>query len=203
MYSVVLLMALGGGGEAPALGHHASCSGCTGYAGCSDCCGGYAVTCGGCSGGTGWSACCGGCSGCCGGCTGWAAYPACTGCTGSGDCQGSKHHFFGKHRHGHDSCHGCCGGCHGTAIPYDTGGGCSGCCGGTVAVPATQPVEEAPRKELAPQPKEVRSPAAPTGGATFVTEPTPALGERLPADPAEGRPFGSRILGRLRGTSAP
>jgi len=120
MYSVVLLMALGGGGEAPALGHHDGCSGCTGYATCCGCCGGYVVTCGGCTG----------CSGCCGGCTGWATCSACTGC--SGDCHGSKHHFFGKHRHGHGSCHGCCGGCHGTVISYGTCGGCSGCCGGPV-----------------------------------------------------------------------
>jgi hypothetical protein len=194
MYSVVLLMALGGGGEAPALGHHDGCSGCTGYATCCGCCGGYVVTCGGCTG----------CSGCCGGCTGWATCSACTGC--SGDCHGSKHHFFGKHRHGHGSCHGCCGGCHGTVISYGTCGGCSGCCGGTVVVPAAPPVKETPPKEMAPLPKEkkeeVSAPAAPADGATFVSDPTPTF-ESSPAASTEPRSFGSRIWGRLRGTSAP
>ena len=196
MYSVVLLMALSGGAESPALGHHDGCSGCTS---CSGCCGGYVVTCGGCSA-------CTGCSGCCG-CT---AYSPCSGCTGcTGDCHGGggRHHFFGKLRSGHGSCHGCCGGCHGTVISYETCCGCSGCCGGTVVVPATPPVMEAPKKELAPQPKEkpeeVRSPATPPETANFVTEPTPAFGEPLPASSTESRSFGSRILGRLRGTSAP
>jgi hypothetical protein len=191
MYSVVLLMALSGG-EAPALGHHDGCSGCTGYAGCSGCCGGYVVT-------------CGGCSGCCGGCTGWTTCSACTGC--SGNCHGgSRHHFFGKHRHGHGSCHGCSGGCHGTVISYDTCGGCSGCCGGTAVVPAVPPVKETPQKEMAPLPKEkkeeVSAPAAPPAGATFVTEPT-ATFEASPAASTEPRSLGSRIWGRLRGTSAP
>ena len=197
MYSVVLLMALSGG-EAPALGHHDGCSGCTGYVSCSGCCGG----CSGCSG------CCGGyvvsCTGCSGCCGGWASHSACTGC--SGDCHGSKHHFFGKHRHGHGSCHGCCGGCHGTVISYGTCGGCSGCCGGTVVVPAAPPVKETPPKEMAPLPKEkkeeVSAPAAPADGATFVSDPTPTF-ESSPAASTEPRSFGSRIWGRLRGTSAP
>ena len=221
MYSVVLLMALGGGGEAPALGHHDGCSGCTGYATCCGCCGGYVVTCGGCSGCSGCcggcsgcSGCCGGyvvtcggcsgCSGCCGGCSGWATHSSCTGCCGG--CHGSKHHFFGKHRHGHDSCHGCCCGCHGTVISYDTCGGCSGCGGGTVVVPAAPPVMEAPKKEVAPMPKgkpeEVRTPATPANGATFVSEPAGAF-EASPAAPTEPRSLGNRIWGRLRGPSAP
>jgi hypothetical protein len=197
MYSVVLLMALSGS-QAPALGHHDGCSGCTGNASCSGCCGGYVVT------GTG-------CSGCCGGCSGWAtsSCTGCSGCTGcTGDCHGGgRHHFFGKHRLGHGSCHGCCGGCSGTVISYDTCGGCSGCCGGTAVVPAAPPVMEAPKKEPAPLPKEkqgeVRSPAAPADGATFVTEPVPAFEAPPSAASTEARSFGSRILGRLRGPSAP
>ena len=197
MYSVVLLMALSGGAESPALGHHDGCSGCTGYTSCSGCCGGYVVTCGGCSAGTG-------CSVCCGGCSGWTTYSPCTGCTGDCHGSGSRHHFFSKFRSGHGSCHGCCGG---TVISYDTCGGCSGCCGGMVVVPATPPVMEAPKKELVPQPKEkpeeIRSPATPTDGANFVSDPTPAFGEPLPVSSTESRSFGSRFLGRLRGTSAP
>ena len=188
MYSVVLLMALSGGGDVPAFGHHDGCSGCTGYVSCCGCCGGYVVS-------------CSGCSGCCGG---WASHSACTGC--SGDCHGSKHHFFGKHRHSHSSCcGGCCGGCHGTVISYDTCGGCSGCWGTAVA-PATPGVNEAPKKEIAPMPKgkpeEVSATAAPSAGATFVSEPTAAF-EAPPAAPTEPRSWGSRIWGRLRGTSAP
>ena len=61
MYSVVLLMALSGGGDVPAFGHHDGCSGCTGYVSCSGCCGG-----------------CSGCSGCCGG-----YVVSCTGCSHS------------------------------------------------------------------------------------------------------------------------
>src|SRR5947209_164949 len=34
MYSVVLLMALSGGAETPALGHRGGCDGCSGYSGC-------------------------------------------------------------------------------------------------------------------------------------------------------------------------
>ena len=195
MYSVVLLMALGGGAESPALGHRDSCSGCTGYTSCSGCCGGYVVS-------------CGGCSGCCGGCSGGATYSACTGCAGcSGDCHGgSRHRFFGKRRHAHDSCHGCCGGCHGTVISYDTCGGSWGCSGPAV-VPATPSVNEAPKQEVAPMPKgkteEVRSPAPPLDVATFVTERTSAFQALPPAAPTEPQSLGSRLWGRLRGASAP
>jgi hypothetical protein len=188
MYSVVLLMALSGSAGSPAFGHHDGCSGCAGYASCSGCCGGYVMTC------------CGGsaCTGCCGGCSGYAS---CTGC--SGDCHGkTRHHFFGKHRQSHGCCGGCCGG---TVISYDTCGGCSGC-GGTVIAPAAPPVMEAPKKEMAPMPKgkseEVRTPATPAYSATFVSEPMPAF-EEQPAASTEPRSLGSRLWGRLRGTSAP
>jgi hypothetical protein len=121
MYTVVLFMALGGGAEAPALGHHkSSCDGCTGW---SDCCGGSYACCGGC---TGYYGCCGGTVsyGCCGG-----SYSCCGGCTG--DCHGGYgggHHFRKHHRHHGHGGHDCCGGaCHGTVIYYS----CSGCCGGS------------------------------------------------------------------------
>jgi len=175
MYSVVLLMALSGGEAPAAWGHHDSCSGCTGYVSCCGCCGGSVAAC--CGGGTGYSACCGGCT---------------------GDCHGSKHSFFSKFRHGHS----CCGGCDGGVISYTVCSGCcGGYCGGTVMVPAAPPVKETLKTELAPLPKgtteEVRSPA------TFVTAPPPAFEAPLAADSTEPRSFGSRLLNRLRGTSAP
>ena len=85
MYSVLLMMALSGGAEAPAFGHNGCCGGCYGYdcGGGWGCCGGY--DCGGCCGGGhhhghhhhgccggGWG-CCGGGYGCCGGGYGYGA----------------------------------------------------------------------------------------------------------------------------------
>ena len=113
MYSVLLMMALSGGAEAPAFGHHGCCGGCYGAdysccGGCWGCCGYDSGCCGGCYGGHHHGhhhGCCGGDWGCCG-------YD-CGGCCGGG------HH---GHHHGHH--HGCCGGGYG-CCGYD-----SGCCGG-------------------------------------------------------------------------
>ena len=112
MYSVVLLMALSGSADAPALGFGKSCHGCSGCDG-----GSYS-----CDGGS-----CDGCHGCCGGkkMFGGGGLFGHKGCCGGDGCCGGKHHgccggggFFKKH---HKSCHGCsgCNGCN----------GCSGCAG--------------------------------------------------------------------------
>ncbi len=113
MYSVVLLMALSGGAEAPDCHRH-SCSGS------SACSGGYAMA----------------CTGGYGGCTG--GYASCSGSS----CHGGGHKLFGGHGGrschgggglfgGHKGGHGCHGGyesCHGG---YGcTGGGYMGCTGG-------------------------------------------------------------------------
>jgi uncharacterized protein (TIGR03000 family) len=79
MYSMVLMMALTTGGEAPAFCHGCWGCGCGCWGGCGGCgcwggCGGYRG-CGGCYGG-----CCGGCYG--GGCYGGGCYGGCGGCYG-------------------------------------------------------------------------------------------------------------------------
>ncbi len=95
MYSLVLMVALSGGAEAPAFGHGCcgcySCCGCHGCHGCCGCFGGLFHHCHGCCG----------CYSCCG----------CYGCCGYGCC-------------GYSCCgYGCCGygngcvGCNGTAAP--------------------------------------------------------------------------------------
>ena len=128
MYSVVLMMALtGGGGDLPAFGHHggccggySSCCGGYGYGGYSSCCGGYAY---------GGYSCCGGYSSCCGG-----GYMDSCGCCGGG----------GRHHRHHGGCCGgyssCCGGCYGgyTSCCGGSYGGYS-CCGGNV-IYGTAPV---------------------------------------------------------------
>jgi uncharacterized protein (TIGR03000 family) len=113
MYSVVLMMAMTGAGDAPAgMLHHGCCGGCSGYS-CSGCYG----CCGGCCGGGkhhGGHGCCGGkhhgghhgchgCHGCCGGCYG---------CTGGcwGSCYGSS--CYGSSCYG-----GACYGCGGAVVP--------------------------------------------------------------------------------------
>jgi len=134
MYSVVLMMALSGGGEAPALHHH-GCNGCSGCSGCS----GYVSSCCGCSG---YVSSCSGCSGCsgCGGCYGGHhhhRHHGCCGCSGSA-CYG---------------CSGCCGvavqscGCCGVAVMS------CGCSGAPVSSPA--PSDSAPKA-----PEKVKSPEA-------------------------------------------
>jgi len=134
MYSVVLMVALTGGAETPALGHGCcgyschgchghkhkhSCHGCCGYS-CHGCCG-HKHSCHGCGGHKFFSkhhSCCG-CHGCCGySCHGCCGY-SCSGCCGY-SCSGCCGY----------SCSGCCG--------YS----CSGCCGysGVIAAPAIAPV---------------------------------------------------------------
>lgn len=69
MYSVVMMMALGGTGEVPDFGRRCSCS-CSGYCSgyCSGCYGGRRARCCGCCGGYYYTTCHGGygCSGCAG-----------------------------------------------------------------------------------------------------------------------------------------
>jgi uncharacterized protein (TIGR03000 family) len=172
MYSVVLLMALSNGAEAPAAHHRrGGCDGgCTGYVETS-CTGGYGCA-GSCSGGGhhrghkhrghGHS--------CNGGCTGYAAAPvySCSGgygCEGS-SCHGGGHKLFGGHKH--RGGHGCCGGgsCYGSAYAGCTGGyaGCTGGVpygampyGGTMVPPPAQigvpPTTVPPAREMPKNPE--------------------------------------------------
>jgi uncharacterized protein (TIGR03000 family) len=157
MYSVVLLMALSGGAEAPeGLFHKNSC--CGG----SSCHGGYVV-----------SSCCGG-----GGCHGGYVMSSCCG----GSCHGSGHHhggglFSGMHHHKSSCCGGyssCCGGwtsCCGGAC---TGAywGCTGCSGGMIVVP---PPPGKPGEKLdMPKPKDTKPKDEVSAPATIVLS--------LPAD---------------------
>jgi len=114
MYSVVLLMALSGGAEAPdGLFHKNSC--CGG----SSCHGGYVVSCSGCTGYV-YSSCCGGSS-----------------------CHGGGHKLFGGHHKSscHGCCGGysCCGGYVGCTGYYM---GCTGCTGGMIPPPPPKPGEK-------------------------------------------------------------
>jgi hypothetical protein len=97
MYSVVLMMALSGGAEAPDF-HHGRCHGCDG----------------GCHGYVGY-ACNGGCHGyvgyaCNGGCHGYVGY-AC-----NGGCHGRHRHGHRNHCHGGGYCNGGYGGCYGAVL---------------------------------------------------------------------------------------
>jgi uncharacterized protein (TIGR03000 family) len=187
MYSLVLLMAMTGPAEAPALGHH-SCCGCSGYS----CCGGDYGCCGG-----GWS-CCGGGYSCCGG-----GYGCCGGSSCSGCCGGGHHHHHGHHHHSCCGCSGsygccgggwsCCGGGYGCSGSYGCcGGNCGGyssCCGGAgygcaggYAVPGGAPVIESapPAGTPAPMPKPPVSDGKPK---EEVNAPAPAtIQVSLPAD---------------------
>jgi uncharacterized protein (TIGR03000 family) len=146
MYSVVLMMALSGSGDAPA--HHWG-KGCYGgyYASCYGCNGGY-----GCWGGYGWSCYGAGYYGCWGSSYGWGCHGYSYGCHGG---------LFGKHHHGY-SCYGSCygwgcwggavyTGCYGSGYGWGCCGG--GCYGGEVIVPATpptmqaEPIKSEPKKE--------------------------------------------------------
>jgi len=141
MYSVVLMMAMTGGAEAPAgLFGHGGCHGSY-YASCSGSCTGYYATC------TGWS--CHGSSGhgwahhshSCHGGYGYESY-SCYGSSCYGSCHGHSHHtswgccggyahesysccgggWFGHHHRSHEYCcepvyYGCTGsGCYGTPV---------------------------------------------------------------------------------------
>jgi uncharacterized protein (TIGR03000 family) len=161
MYSMVLMMALTSGAEAPAFGHSYVSESCCGGCCSSSCCGGtvvYSTCCGGgCSSSCcGYSSCCGGGHKLFSGFGGWFKHHSCCGgCCGYSSC-----------------CGGCCGG---TVI---TSGCCGGCCGGTVVAPAapaapapTKVMEEPkkedmkkdePKKDVLPEPKkEARNTVAP------------------------------------------
>jgi uncharacterized protein (TIGR03000 family) len=134
MYSVVLMVAMTGGGDVPAgLFNH----GCCGGGSCYGCYGG----CYGCGGGGHHKRSHGGCHGnCYGGCYG-NCYGGCYGCGGGG------HHKHARRSHGcHGGCYGnCCGGCYGGGC-YGScyGGGCygGGCFGTPVAPPVFMPEEK-------------------------------------------------------------
>lgn len=106
MYSVVLMMAISGGAEAPEFGGCRGCNGCSGcFASCSGCSG-----CHGCHGGL-FRGRCHGCNGC-NGCTSSCCAGSCHGCNG---CHGG---LFRRR------CHGCSGCCASACT------GCAGCTGG-------------------------------------------------------------------------
>jgi len=132
MYSVVLLMALTSGGDAPALGGRGGC--CGGYGGCYGCSGGCHGGGHGCRGGHHRShGCCGGYSGC------YGCYGGNFGC--SGGCYGSGHGCRGGHHRSHGCC-GCCGGSYGGNYGcYGGNFGGLGCVGGVggVIVPPVAP----------------------------------------------------------------
>lgn len=97
MYSIVLMMAIGGQPATPAFGP--GCTGCGGCGGCRGCWGWFGRGCGGCGGLTGYL--CHGCGGCygyggCGGCHGYYYQPiqyyGFAGCYGS--CFGSFTNYF-------------------------------------------------------------------------------------------------------------
>jgi uncharacterized protein (TIGR03000 family) len=165
MYSVVLLMAISGGAEAPAgLFHHGSncsgataCAGCTGSAGCtgayagctgSSCHGGgHRLFGGGCHGGGLFSGF--GCHG------GSSCHGAASSCHGGSSCHGSRCHgglFSGGLFHRGHGCHGCSG----VAYTGCTGG--AGCTGGVVA-PTTDKPKDMPKP--GDKPKEETSLMAP------------------------------------------
>jgi len=134
MYSVVLMVALTGGAETPAMGW--GCKGC-------DCsCSSY--SCSGCS-----SYSCHGCKGCFGswGCSKCHGCSSCSKCHGCSSCKCSGG-WFSKRCHGCHGCHGCCSySCHGCCGGYSCTGctGCTGsygCCGGTVVVPEGKTIEK-------------------------------------------------------------
>jgi uncharacterized protein (TIGR03000 family) len=102
MYSVVLMMALAGGAEAP---DHHNRGGCSGSYACSGYGGGY-----GCSGYGGY------------GCSGYVGSYGCSGYSGGHGCTGGRHKLFGGHRHGCSGGYACSG--------YGGGYGCSGYGGG-------------------------------------------------------------------------
>jgi uncharacterized protein (TIGR03000 family) len=154
MYSVVLMMAMTGGSDAPAgifdhgcCGGGYSCSGCSGYS-----CSGYGCSGSGCCGGSchggghklfGGHGCCGGGHGlfgghgCCGGGHGLFSGHGCCGgghgLFGGHGCCGGGHGLFGGHGHGCCGGSGCCGG-YACSGGYGCSGswGCagSGCAGG-------------------------------------------------------------------------
>jgi uncharacterized protein (TIGR03000 family) len=136
MYSVVLLMALSGGAEAPDC--HRSCHGCSGCS--SSYCGGY---------------CGGGCSSSCHG--GGGLF-------GGHGCHGGGGLFGGHHRsscHGCSGCYSCaCSGCYGGGYGGGCYGGCYGGCAGCAGCAGYYPagggmmMEMKPGEKIKDMPKE-------------------------------------------------
>ncbi len=178
MYSVVLMMALSGGTEAPACFGHGGC--CGGYGSGYACCGGggHGLFGGhGCCGGGGGLF--GGHHGCCGG--GGGLFGGHHGCCGGGGLFGGHHNrccggggLFGGH---HNRCCGCSGGGYACTGGYACSGGyactgvaagtgCAGCGGvmgapgapGMVVPPSTMPTPE----QIKPAPKKAEGPAPAT-----------------------------------------
>lgn len=147
MYSVVLMMALSGGGDAVDFGHRKACHGCSGAVVCTG-----AVVVHGCTGSA---------------CHGRVGH----GCHGAVACHGGCHGggLFSKHR---ARCHGCSGsyGCTGVVC---TGGGCygTGCTGGVIIAPGAETPKVMPKKvgSLAPATIVVSLPA----NATLTVDGTP------------------------------
>jgi uncharacterized protein (TIGR03000 family) len=204
MYSVVLMMAMTGGGDASVAnwrhGCDGGCSGCSGY-GCSGCsgygCSGYG--CSGCSGygwgGHGCSGCSGygwGCSGChggsysCSGCHGggffsrWRGH-GCHGCSGGYSCNGCYGGYgcYGSGCYGGYGGYGCSGsGCYG-GYGCNGGYGCygSGCYGGTPVAPGTpaEQIKIEPKKDEAPKGEEKpKIEEKPKAGEDAAVRPAPA-----------------------------
>ena len=141
MYSIVLMMALSSGADAPAC--HRSCDGCSGctVAACSGCHGGglFSGCHGGCHGGL-FSGCHGGgysCSSACSGCHSASSgcHSACSGCHGS---RGGL--FHRRNCHGSESCY-----CSGTVVVP----ACSGCTAPAPVKPMPEPIKEAPKQKTA------------------------------------------------------
>lgn len=148
MYSVVLMMALTGGAEAPDC--HRGSGGCQGAV--AGCYGGAPVyTGGGCYGGAPVY----------GGCYGGAVSYGCSGYANNCGCHGGRGGLFARHRHGCNG--GCYGGCTGGAVV--SYGGCTGgmpyapagCFGGTPYVTPVQGIKPmppgGPKGEVVPPPK--------------------------------------------------
>jgi uncharacterized protein (TIGR03000 family) len=210
MYSIVLMMALGGGAEAPAFGR--GCDGCNG-GGCHGglfsgrgCHGGGLFSGRGCHGGRGHGCHGGGyaCNG--GGCHGGGS--ACHGgggCHGGYGCNGGGCHGGGLfHRRGH-GCHGgyACngGGCHGGSACHG-GGGCHGGChaaapgchGDCHGAPAAPPAKKAPKEgEKIPVPPKAKTEADVAAPATLVVT-LPAEAKLLIDDKATVSTSGTRVF---------
>lgn len=159
MYSVVLMMALSGGAEAPDFGGR-GCNGCS--SSCHGCNGGCF------GGGLFHRSGCSSCNGCSSSC-----HSSCNGCHGGGLFGG----LFGKKRcsgcssscNGCSSCHSSCNGCHG-GFRLFRGHGCNGChsscngcsvaCTGCTGGGTTTETTPDPKKKEMPKGKEeVSAPA--------------------------------------------
>ncbi len=212
MYSIVLMMALSGGAEAPAFGHH-DCSGCHAscHSSCSGCHGGGLFHRGGhgchssCSGYHGCHSSCHGGHGCH---TSHSCHSSCHGCHGGG--------LFHKNRcHGCNGCHGysnCCG-----TVVYGCAGGYTGGviyegapativapgAGGTERVPPPPPANKPAEKVKTPPKPATTSIAAPA----LITVSLPADAKLSIDDTVTSSTSGTRVFSspalRARLTTTP